>query len=94
MILNIFAALAEFERDLIRERTEAGVAAARARGRLGGRPRMMSKAKLKSAMTMMADRANSAGDVASALSISVSTLYAYMDGEGRPKPRARKFLEN
>jgi DNA invertase Pin-like site-specific DNA recombinase len=94
MVLNIFAALAEFERDLIRERTAAGLKAARARGRLGGRPRMMTKAKLKTAMAMMADRSNVAGDVAATLSVSLSTLYSYMDGVGRPKPRAVRLLES
>jgi DNA invertase Pin-like site-specific DNA recombinase len=94
MILNIFAALAEFERDLIRERTAAGLRAARARGRMGGRPRMMTKAKLKTAMAMMADRSNAAGDVAATLSVSLSTLYAYIDGAGHPKSRAARLLES
>ena len=92
LVFGIFATLAEFERDLIRERTLAGLAAARARGRTGGRPRLMTRAKLRTAMTMMADRNNIAGDVAEQLGISVSTLYAYVDGEGRAKPRARKLL--
>ena len=92
LVFGIFATLAEFERDLIRERTMAGLAAARARGRTGGRPRLMTRAKLRTAMTMMADRANAATDVAEQLGISLSTLYAYVDGEGQIKPRARKLL--
>ncbi len=64
LVFGIFATLAEFERDLIHERTMAGLVAARARGRSGGRPRVMTKAKLKTAMTMMADRDNAARDVA------------------------------
>src|SRR3954454_2318098 len=92
LVFGIFATLAEFERDLIKERTMAGLAAARARGRTGGRPRVMTRAKLRTAMTMMADRSNIAGEVAEQLGISVSTLYAYIDGEGRPKPRARELL--
>jgi DNA invertase Pin-like site-specific DNA recombinase len=92
LVFGIFATLAEFERDLIKERTLAGLAAARARGRTGGRPRLMTRAKLRTAMTMMADRSNIAGEVAEQLGISVSTLYAYVDGEGRAKPRARKLL--
>lgn len=92
LVFGIFATLAEFERDLIKERTLAGLAAARARGRTGGRPRLMTRAKLRTAMTMMADRNNIAGEVAEQLGISVSTLYAYVDGEGRAKPRARKLL--
>ena len=92
LVFGIFATLAEFERDLIRERTTAGLAAARARGRNGGRPRLMTAAKLRTAMAMMADRSNAASDVAGQLGISLSTLYAYMDGEGQAKPRARKLL--
>ncbi len=92
LVFGIFATLAEFERDLIKERTMAGLAAARARGRTGGRPRLMTRAKLRTAMTMMADRSNIAGEVAEQLGISVSTLYAYIDSEGRPKPRARELL--
>ena len=92
LVFGIFATLVEFERDLIKERTLAGLAAARARGRTGGRPRLMTRAKLRTAMTMMADRNNIAGEVAEQLGISVSTLYAYVDGGGRAKPRARKLL--
>src|SRR3954449_758307 len=55
LVFGIFATLAEFERDLIYERTMAGLAAARARGRAGGRPRVMTKPKLKAAMALMAD---------------------------------------
>ena len=92
LVFGIFATLAEFERDLILERTMAGLAAARARGRAGGRPRLMTRAKLRTAMAMMAERSNAATDVAEQLGISVSTLYAYVDGEGQAKPRARKLL--
>lgn len=92
LVFGIFATLAEFERDLIRERTMAGLAAARARGRNGGRPRLMTRAKLRTAMVMMADRRNVASDVAEQLGISISTLYAYVDGEGRPKSRPIKLL--
>jgi DNA invertase Pin-like site-specific DNA recombinase len=92
LVFGIFATLAEFERDLIHERTMAGLKAARARGRLGGRPRVMTRAKLRTAMTMMADPANSASEVAEQLGISLSTLYAYVDGQGASKARARKLL--
>jgi len=76
LVFGIFAILAEFERDLIHERTMAGLAAARARGRAGGRPRVMMLKKLKAAMAMMADRDNAARDVAGELSVSLSTLSA------------------
>jgi DNA invertase Pin-like site-specific DNA recombinase len=92
LVFGIFATLSEFERDLIHERTMAGLAAARARGRTGGRPRLMTHTKLRTAMAMMADRSNAATEVAEQLGISTSTLYAYVDGEGRPKPRAAKLL--
>lgn len=92
LVFGIFATLAEFERDLIHERTMAGLAAARARGRAGGRPRVMTKAKLKTAMTMMADRENAARDIAVQLGISLSTLYAYVDAEGKPRARATEVL--
>lgn len=89
LVFGIFATLAEFERDLIHERTIAGLAAARARGRSGGRPRVMTKAKLKTAMT---DRDNAARDVATQLGISLSTLYAYVDAQGKPRPRSAELL--
>jgi DNA invertase Pin-like site-specific DNA recombinase len=89
LVFGIFATLAEFERDLIHERTMAGLAAARARGRSGGRPRVMTKPKL---MTMMADRDNAARDVAAQLGVSLSTLYAYVDAKGEPRLRAVELL--
>src|SRR5580700_9103116 len=92
LVFGIFATLSEFERDLILERTMAGLAAARARGRTGGRPRVMTKAKLKTAMTMMADRENAARDVAVQLGISLSTLYAYVDAQGQPRARSAELL--
>jgi DNA invertase Pin-like site-specific DNA recombinase len=93
LVFGIFATLAEFERDLIHERTMAGLAAARARGRAGGRPRVMTRQKLKAAMALMADRDNAARDVAHQLGVSLSTLYAYVDAKGEPRERARALLE-
>lgn len=93
LVFGIFATLAEFERDLIHERTMAGLAAARARGRAGGRPRLMTRAKLRTAMAMMADRENVARDIAAELGVSLSTLYAYVDSKGQPRPRAVKLLK-
>jgi DNA invertase Pin-like site-specific DNA recombinase len=92
LVFGIFATLSEFERDLIHERTMAGLAAARARGRVGGRPRLMTRAKLRTAMAMMADPGNAASEVAGQLGVSTSTLYAYLDGKGQPKPRALRLL--
>src|SRR6202011_3801534 len=70
LIFNIFASLAEFERDLIRERTKAGLAAARARGRVGGRPRSMSEDKIRAAKKLLAD-GTPPRDVANIVGVSV-----------------------
>lgn len=69
-VFGIFAALAEFEAELIRERTQAGLTAARARGRVGGRPRKMTTATLKMAMVALADPTNNATDVARRLGLT------------------------
>ena len=92
LVFGLFATLAEFQRDLIHERTMAGLAAARARGRAGGRPRVMTRQKLRAAMALMADRDLAARDVASQLGVSLSTLYAYVDAKGEPRERARALL--
>jgi DNA invertase Pin-like site-specific DNA recombinase len=77
LIFHVFGALAEFERDLIRERTQAGLQAARARGRQGGRPRRLDEKKLKLLHTLYADKNNSVEVIRSILGISKSTLYRY-----------------
>jgi DNA invertase Pin-like site-specific DNA recombinase len=72
-------ALAEFERDLIRERTSAGLAAARARGRTGGRPRKLkTNGKVALAQNMFADKRNAIQDICTTLGISRATLYRYV----------------
>lgn len=81
LIFNIFASLAEFERDVIRERTQAGLNAARARGRLGGRPRGLSKASEATACaaeTLYKEKKLSVIEICKKLSISKSTLYKYL----------------
>jgi DNA invertase Pin-like site-specific DNA recombinase len=80
LIFHVFGALAEFERDLIRERTAAGLAAARARGRKGGRPRssVSEEKKLALAKGLYADRSNSVKDICAALGVPRSTFYRYM----------------
>ncbi len=78
LIFGIFAALAEFERELIRERTQAGLAAARARGRNGGRPRKMDEHTIKMAMAAMSDRNSVAHEVAKRLNVTTTTLYTYV----------------
>ena len=93
LVFGMFAALAEFERELIVERTKAGLAAARSRGRLGGRPRKMDSPTLKMAMAAMADPSSIAQNVAKKLNISTATLYEYVNGDGSPKEKASPLLK-
>ena len=81
LIFHVFGALAEFERDLIRERTLAGLAAARARGRIGGRPRVMDKKKLSMAKALLVDKSNSISEVCKIIGVSRSTYYNYLSDE-------------
>lgn len=92
LVFGIFAALAEFERELIRERTQAGLAAARARGRNGGRPRKMDAHTIKMAMAAMSDRNSVAHQVAKRLNITTTTLYTYVNGDGSLKEAGSKLL--
>ncbi len=93
LVFGMFAALAEFERELIVERTKAGLAAARARGRLGGRPRKMDLPTLKIAMSALSDPTTITKDVAKKLNISTATLYEYINGDGSPKEKAMSLLK-
>jgi DNA invertase Pin-like site-specific DNA recombinase len=79
LIFHVFGALAEFERDLIRERTHAGLAVARARGRLGGRPRKLADPKqLELARTLYAGGETDIDTICAPLGISRATLYRYL----------------
>ncbi len=79
---HVFSALAEFERDLIRERTMAGLRAARARGKLGGRPKGMTPDKVKMAARLMKDPNVSAQEICRMLGVSRTTLYRYISPNG------------
>lgn len=79
LVFHIFGALAEFERELIRERTQAGLAAARARGRKGGRPRKLTPRQVATARTLLKDREHSVTEVAATLGVSRSTLYRALE---------------
>ncbi len=79
LIFNIFSALAQFERRLIQERTKAGLAVARARGRHGGRPRIESEeAKVLAARKLAGDKSISINNICRTLNISRSTYYRYL----------------
>jgi DNA invertase Pin-like site-specific DNA recombinase len=75
LVFHLFGALAEFERDLIRERTNAGLAAARARGRFGGRPRKLTKKQIALAKQLHADQKTDIATICQTLGISRTTLY-------------------
>jgi DNA invertase Pin-like site-specific DNA recombinase len=78
LAFHIFSALAEFERALIRERTRAGLAAAKRAGRRGGRPRKMTEDDLEIARTLLANSDITVADIASRLGVSQATLYRYL----------------
>jgi len=78
LIFHIFGALAEFERNLIRERTQAGLEAARARGRKGGRPRILDATKVDLAYRLYDEKKHTIKEICQILGISKPTLYAYL----------------
>lgn len=81
LVFHIFGALAEFERDIIRERTNAGLQAARVRGRLGGRPKaktLNTPKKISMAQSLYDDKNNTIDEICKTLNISRATLYRYI----------------
>lgn len=80
VVFQIFSALAEFERSIIRERTSAGLAAARARGRTGGRPPSLSESDLVQARALLKDPEITVDQVAKRLGVAASTLYRHLPG--------------
>ncbi|WP_448072687.1 recombinase family protein [Georgenia yuyongxinii] len=92
LVFGIFAALAEFERELISERTIAGLAAARARGRTGGRPRKMTPAKVRLAQASMGQPETKVGELCRELGISRQTLYRHVSPTGQLRAAGRKLL--
>ena len=83
LTFHIFASLAQFERQLISERTRAGLAAARARGRKGGRPRLLSPKKVREAKLLLADPKATVTDVAATFGVSRATLYKALHDSSR-----------
>ena len=82
LIFHIFGALAEFERNLIQERTQAGLQAARARGRKGGRPKSLDDKKIELLYKLYDEREHTAKEICGILGISKSTLYSYLRQRG------------
>jgi DNA invertase Pin-like site-specific DNA recombinase len=78
LIFHIFGALAEFERNLIRERTTAGLLAARVRGKKGGRPKALIAKQLSIAKALYTDKQHSITEICQILKISKATLYRYI----------------
>lgn len=93
LVFGIFAALAEFERELIAERTKAGLASARARGRHGGRPPKMTAAKLRLAMAAMGQPETHVSALCEELGITRQTLYRHVDPNGQLRPDGEKLLK-
>lgn len=82
LVFHLFAALAEFERDLIRERTQAGLAAARTRGRQGGRPSVMTADKIATARSMYASGDYTVEAIAAVIGVSRATIYRHIQASG------------
>jgi DNA invertase Pin-like site-specific DNA recombinase len=92
LMFNFFAALAEFERELIVERTVAGLASARARGRSGGRPFKMTAAKLRLAQAAMGKPGTSIAELCAELGVKRQTLYRHVTPTGELRPDGEKVL--
>ena len=93
LVFGIFAALAEFEREMIKERTLAGMASARARGRKGGRPHKMTTAKLRLAMASLGNVETKIGPLCEELGITKQTLYRHVSPKGELRADGKKLLE-
>jgi DNA invertase Pin-like site-specific DNA recombinase len=92
LIFHVFGALAEFERELIRERTQAGMAAARLRGRTGGRPQKLTQKRIEMAKKLMKDPEANIQEICQTLKISRATLYRYCTVTGVTKtPENRNY---
>lgn len=85
LIFHVFGALAEFERDLIRDRTQAGLDAARARGKHGGRKRALTDKQIAMAAELMQNPNTSVADVCKTFNVSKATLYRHVRANGRAR---------
>jgi DNA invertase Pin-like site-specific DNA recombinase len=93
LVFAIFAALAEFERELISERTKAGLASARARGHKGGAPFKMTAAKVRLAMVAMGKPETNVGSLCRELKVSRQTLYRHVDPNGSLRKDGKKLVK-
>jgi DNA invertase Pin-like site-specific DNA recombinase len=93
LVFGLFASIAEFERDLIVERTMAGLESARSRGHMGGRPRKMDAPKIRTAMAALSDRKSVATQVARTLGVTTATLYKHVNADGTLKAAGQKVLD-
>ena len=93
LVFGIFAALSEFEREMIKERTLAGMASARASGRKGGRPYKMTQAKLRLAMASLGQLGTKIGPLCKELGITKQTLYRHLAPNGDLREDGKKLLE-
>lgn len=93
LVFGIFAALAEFERELISERTKAGLESARARGRKGGRPYKVTPAKVRLAMASMGQPETNVAALCEELGITRQTLYRHVSPTGELRPDGRRLLK-
>ncbi len=92
LVFGIFAALAEFERELIRERTMAGLQAARARGRKGGRKFGLSKAQVRLAQAAMRNRDTTVSALCQEIGVTRGTLYRYVAPDGELREYGKRVL--
>src|ERR1035438_5573619 len=92
LVFGIFAALAEFERELMSERTKAGLASARARGRKGGAPFKMTTAKLRLAMSAMGQVETHVGELCRELGVTRQTLYRHVGPDGKLRRDGKNVL--
>jgi DNA invertase Pin-like site-specific DNA recombinase len=92
LVFAIFAGLAEFERELISERTKAGLASARARGRHGGRPFKMTLAKLRLAQAAMGQSETKVANLCAELGITRQTLYRFVSPKGELRTDGTRLI--